>query len=215
MSMGNIPSWARPEVLRAIREAAGLRYEDVERAARRLKGWYYAMVTRQDLKKWEEGQAQPDFEHLETLAAIYHCPVGYFFLEASELPADIVPFSHRGLVSVRDIVRTWLKGNRADGLCREDGGSVICHCSYRAVFRCGSTQDGSCLAARRWSRAYEPLGEGVTVRDMVCEYLKSSGCHGLYEPASRCACILSELFKCEAGDPRCYVAKLRPVRRDG
>ncbi len=87
--------WVKPEILRALRERAGYTYEEIEQQARKLERAHYAAITQQDLEKWEQGLDAPDLEHLETLAEIFGCPVGYFFLH--ELPAPVFPLSYRGL----------------------------------------------------------------------------------------------------------------------
>lgn len=100
MSAGNITYWVKPEVLRALREASGLQYEEVERQARKLERAHYTAVTRQELENWEQGLASPDLEHLETLSEIYSCPVGHFFLDKP--PSPTFPLSYRGLASDKE-----------------------------------------------------------------------------------------------------------------
>lgn len=100
MSAENITYWVKPEVLRALREASGLQYEEVEQQARKLEKAHYAPIMRQDLENWEQGLASPDLEHLETLSEIYGCPVGYFFLH--EPPSLTLPLSYRGLASDKE-----------------------------------------------------------------------------------------------------------------
>jgi len=87
-------TWINPLVLKWARERIGLSPEDVETQSERM-GNYYAPVESNQLKQWESGSGQPDLEHLETLAEVYVCPVGYFFLE--EVPHEILPLSFRGL----------------------------------------------------------------------------------------------------------------------
>lgn len=100
--MSTATEWVTPEVLRAIRERTGLTLDAVEEQARRLARSQYALVTAQQVQQWENGLSLPDLEHLETLAEIYHCPVGHFFsgLPASDAAvgaAQFGPLSLRGL----------------------------------------------------------------------------------------------------------------------
>ena len=88
-------SWVSPESLAQVREGAGLRPEEVEKEAKRLHRNLFATVSAQQLGEWEQGRSSPDLEHLETLAEIYGCPVGYFFLD--EPPQKPLPLSFRGL----------------------------------------------------------------------------------------------------------------------
>ena len=88
--------WVNPEILRWARERIGFTYSEVEEHSRKL-GKYYEPVTAEQLKRWEQGLEEPDLTHLETLAEIYVCPVGYFFLP--EPPEEQLPLSKRGLSS--------------------------------------------------------------------------------------------------------------------
>jgi Zn-dependent peptidase ImmA (M78 family) len=87
-------TWINTSVLKWARERIGLSPEDVEAQSERL-GNYYTPVESKQLKQWESGSAQPELEHLETLAEVYVCPVGYFFLK--EVPVETIPLSFRGL----------------------------------------------------------------------------------------------------------------------
>jgi Zn-dependent peptidase ImmA (M78 family) len=100
MSAGNTPCWVKPEVLRTLRERAGLQYDEIEQRAQKLKRAHYATVTRQELEAWERGLASPNLEHLETLSTIYGCPVGHFFLH--ELPQPHLPLGTRGLAAGKE-----------------------------------------------------------------------------------------------------------------
>lgn len=100
MSAEGIAYWVKPQVLRTLRETAGLQYEEVEQQARKLVRAYYAPITRQELENWERGLDSPDLKHLETLSEIYGCPVGYFFLD--EAPNVALPLSYRGLASGKE-----------------------------------------------------------------------------------------------------------------
>jgi Zn-dependent peptidase ImmA (M78 family) len=100
MALESTKYWVKPDVLRALRERAGLEPKDVEQQARKLRRAHYATITQQELESWEYGRATPDLEHLETLSEIYGCPVGYFFLH--ELPAPAFPLSYRGLASEKE-----------------------------------------------------------------------------------------------------------------
>lgn len=87
-------TWINPLVLRWARERIGLSPEDVETQSKKL-GNYYVAVKSHQLSQWESGSLQPELEHLEALAEVYVCPVGYFFLR--EVPQETIPLSFRGL----------------------------------------------------------------------------------------------------------------------
>lgn len=87
--------WVNPEVLRWARERLRLKPEEVEAEARKLKRRYYEPLTAEQLRAWERGEGEPSMGQLETLAEIYVCPVGYFFLDA--VPMVSKPLSFRGL----------------------------------------------------------------------------------------------------------------------
>jgi len=100
--MSQATEWARPKVLQQSRERMGLTPEEVEEQARRLARSHYTPVTREQLQDWEAGRSLPDLEHLETLAEIYRCPVGHFFMpapvsDAGTGEAQFGPLSFRGL----------------------------------------------------------------------------------------------------------------------
>lgn len=92
--------WVDPAVIRQLRERAGLTKEDVAKRARILARSHYSVVTEGQLLDWEDGSNAPDLEHLEALAEVYHCPVGYFFLQTPSEPP--VPLSFRGLASGKE-----------------------------------------------------------------------------------------------------------------
>ncbi|MGB9880097.1 MAG: helix-turn-helix domain-containing protein [Anaerolineae bacterium] len=87
--------WINPSMLRWARERLGLSLEDVEEASRPLRRRYYTPVTAEQLARWEAGEEAPALEHLETLAEIYLCPVGWFFLDRP--PEERIVLSFRGL----------------------------------------------------------------------------------------------------------------------
>ncbi len=87
--------WINPEVLKNLREKLNLTQEKVEEISKKLKNQHFEPVSSKQLTEWEEGKAEPELVHLETLAQIYHCPVGYFFLD--EMPEEEIPISYRGL----------------------------------------------------------------------------------------------------------------------
>lgn len=87
--------WANPEALRQLRARLELTAEDVASETRKLKRLYYPPVTAEQVLAWEAGRGTPEIEHLEALAEVYQCPVGYFFLGAPPEPA--APLSYRGL----------------------------------------------------------------------------------------------------------------------
>ena len=68
-------SWYVAESLREARNRACLTPDDVER---KTKG----KVKASQLERWERGDdTDLSLEHLELLASLYGCPVGWFFLE--------------------------------------------------------------------------------------------------------------------------------------
>lgn len=87
-------NWINTSVLKLARERLSLSYEAVEQLSKKL-GEFYTTVKTEQLKKWEEGLSEPDLEALETLAELYVCPVGHFFLQ--ELPQETLLLSFRGL----------------------------------------------------------------------------------------------------------------------
>lgn len=87
--------WINPEVLKNLRETLNLTREQVEEISKKLKRQYFEPVYAYQLAEWEEGKGEPELVHLETLANIYHCPVGYFFLD--KVPKEEIPISYRGL----------------------------------------------------------------------------------------------------------------------
>jgi len=87
--------WVNPLVLRWARERLGLKPNEVASVSQQLERQYYAPVSVEELSRWEEGMGEePTLAHLETLAEIYVCPVGWFFLDAP--PEREQPISLRG-----------------------------------------------------------------------------------------------------------------------
>jgi Zn-dependent peptidase ImmA (M78 family)/transcriptional regulator with XRE-family HTH domain len=80
--------WANPEVLKWARLRMGLKPQDVEELEK---------IRAEDIIQWEERQSAPTLSDLESLAEVYMCPVGYFFLEAP--PAEDNALDLRGLNS--------------------------------------------------------------------------------------------------------------------
>lgn len=74
-----MPGWANPLILRWARERLHLSHEEVVARASRLQKEAYETFGVEELRAWEAGSADPALAHLETLAEIYFCPVGYFF----------------------------------------------------------------------------------------------------------------------------------------
>ena len=87
--------WTNPDVLRWARERLNLTVEQVVEESKKLAKRHFAAISEQDLTAWEEGVSEPELAQLETLAEIYACPVGYFFLESP--PDEPLPVSFRGL----------------------------------------------------------------------------------------------------------------------
>jgi transcriptional regulator with XRE-family HTH domain len=74
--------WTNPGVLCWARKRLNLAVEQVVGESRKLAKRHFAAISGQDLTAWEAGTAEPELVHLETLAEIYACPVGYFFLDS-------------------------------------------------------------------------------------------------------------------------------------
>jgi len=92
--------WINPHVLRWARERLNLTPGEVANESERLARRHFAVISEDDLARWEAGTAEPELAQLETLAEIYACPVGYFFLE--ERPKEHLPVSFRGLSKPRE-----------------------------------------------------------------------------------------------------------------
>jgi Zn-dependent peptidase ImmA (M78 family) len=93
--MGVQIRWVNPAVLRWARERFNLTPEQVAEASKQLASRYYEPISPEELVQWEEGVGEePSLAHLETLAEIYVCPVGWFFLDAP--PEKEQSFSLRG-----------------------------------------------------------------------------------------------------------------------
>src|SRR5947209_7118047 len=93
--------WANPGALKQARERLALPPAEVARQSRELGGDFLPVEER-DLTAWESGTAEPDFEALSTLAEIYVCPVGWFFLDA--IPREPERFDYRGLGPGGDVI---------------------------------------------------------------------------------------------------------------
>jgi|GEM_PF-3277364 len=74
--------WVNPTILRLVRERLNLTPEQVAKASQELVPQYYEPISPEELMMWEKGIGEePSLAQLETLAAIYNCPVGWFFLD--------------------------------------------------------------------------------------------------------------------------------------
>lgn len=89
-------SWISTTTLRTARERLGFSREVVERLSKEL-GSFYVPVQAEQLRQWEDGSSEPDLEALETLAELYVCPLGHFFLQ--QVPEEPLSLSFRGLSS--------------------------------------------------------------------------------------------------------------------
>lgn len=94
--------WVNPEVLRWARERLSLTTEQVVAESKNLAKRHFAPISEQELTAWESGRAEPELEYLETLAEIYACPVGFFFLDAP--PDEQLPVSFRGLAKPPELL---------------------------------------------------------------------------------------------------------------
>jgi transcriptional regulator with XRE-family HTH domain len=75
-------------MIRWTREQVGL---DVEQAAGLVKD-----LSAEKIHAWEAGEESPTLQDLESLAEIYDCPVGYFFLESAP-PQEAPRLDYRGM----------------------------------------------------------------------------------------------------------------------
>jgi Zn-dependent peptidase ImmA (M78 family) len=91
--------WTNPDVLRWARERLNLTVKQVVEESKKLAKRHFTPISEQDLTAWEGGRAEPELAQLETLAELYACPVGYFFLESP--PGERLPMSFRGLARPR------------------------------------------------------------------------------------------------------------------
>lgn len=83
-----------PRLLIWARKRIGLTVEEVEKLSEALED-EFGSITSNRLMELESGSGQPELEELETLAEIYVCPVGYFFLV--DPPVEEPSLSFRGL----------------------------------------------------------------------------------------------------------------------
>ena len=136
--------WTNPTVLTWARDRMGMtRREVAEQSCRLSPARYYARVSEQQLEEWETGKSEPELRHLETLAEIYCCPVGYFFL-------DHIPDS--------PAIGTWiLKSLRAGAKLTVDSGECFVATISRA--------DKPLVAAA----AKTALGALAKLDDMLCD----------------------------------------------
>jgi Zn-dependent peptidase ImmA (M78 family)/transcriptional regulator with XRE-family HTH domain len=93
-------TWINPDVLRWARERLNLTPRQVAEESKKLAKRHFARLSERELTSWEDGTAEPELAHLETLSEIYACPVGWFFLEAP--PDEKLPVSFRGLAKPRE-----------------------------------------------------------------------------------------------------------------
>lgn len=86
--------WANGKILRKMRLLAGYSRAEVARRSGPLRARFYAAVTEEQLRLWEEGLEEPDLEHLETLSILYGCPLGFFLCD--RLPKGYMGYIRRG-----------------------------------------------------------------------------------------------------------------------
>jgi len=80
--------WANPEILNWARNRMGLKPEQVESLAG---------IAAEQIIEWEHAKAAPTLSDLQSLAEVYDCPVGYFFLDSP--PEEKQPLDFRGLTA--------------------------------------------------------------------------------------------------------------------
>jgi transcriptional regulator with XRE-family HTH domain len=102
-----IEQWTNPDVLRWARERLNLTQRQVTEQSKKLARGHFAVVSQEELENWEAGRAEPELAQLETLAEIYACPVGYFFLH--ERPAEHLPKSAKPSKNCR---QAWMPRNK-------------------------------------------------------------------------------------------------------
>lgn len=93
--------WVNPEILRWARTRLKLSPEEVEKQSKKLDKPFQP-ISVADLNSWESKVAEPSLEQLETLAEIFVCPLGFFFLEKP--PSEEIRMDFRGLARGRDKV---------------------------------------------------------------------------------------------------------------
>ncbi|MDA8064242.1 MAG: helix-turn-helix transcriptional regulator [Thermaerobacter sp.] len=87
--------WVNPLILRWARQRLRLSPEEAVRLVRGAADQGYAAVSAPEVERWERGETEPGIDALDTLAAVYECPVGYFFLDVP--PEEDLPLDFRGL----------------------------------------------------------------------------------------------------------------------
>jgi Zn-dependent peptidase ImmA (M78 family)/transcriptional regulator with XRE-family HTH domain len=91
--------WVNSDVLSWARKRLNLTRQQVSEESKKLARHFYSRISAQDVAAWEDRKSEPDLKDLETLAEIYVCPVGYFFLE--QTPRERLPMTFRGLAKDR------------------------------------------------------------------------------------------------------------------
>ena len=91
--------WVNPNVLLWARNRLNLTREQVAEESKKLVRRFYAPIAARQLAAWEQRESEPDLKELETLAEIYVCPVGYFFLD--QTPRERLAMTFRGLAKDR------------------------------------------------------------------------------------------------------------------
>ncbi|MDW8382571.1 MAG: ImmA/IrrE family metallo-endopeptidase [Verrucomicrobiota bacterium] len=92
--------WTNPDVLHWARERLNLTVDRVIEESKKLAKRHFAQISAEDLTAWEAGTGEPELAQLETLAEIYACPVGWFFLRSR--PKEELRVSFRGLAKPRE-----------------------------------------------------------------------------------------------------------------
>jgi Zn-dependent peptidase ImmA (M78 family)/transcriptional regulator with XRE-family HTH domain len=100
MSTSAAAQWVNPDVLGWARKRLNLTREQVSEESKKLARRFYSHISPHELAAWEDSKGEPDLRDLETLAEIYVCPVGYFFLE--QTPREHLPMTFRGLAKDRE-----------------------------------------------------------------------------------------------------------------
>jgi len=140
--------WVTPKLLSWARSRVGLTPDAVHSLID---------IPKERLEAWESGGEAPSLSDMETLAELYDCPVGYFFLRVP--PQEALPLSFRGIAE-----------GKLKGLSYES------HMSLREFLRLVDT--ASRLAnelGKTWEPAFGSARLGDPVEDVVSREVEHLG----------------------------------------